>query len=386
MPPATRGKRPRRSTAPPLRVLWITPLRALAADTEEALRQPLVDLGIPWTLESRTGDTSAAMRARQARRLPTALVTTPESLSLMLSRDNAREMFADLRAVVVDEWHELMGTKRGVLVELALARLRYYQPRVRTWGLSATIGNLHDALDALLGVGGAARRGRIVRGVEPKEVVIDALIPPVVERFPWAGHLGTQMLPQVIEAIDEGRQCDRLHEHAIANRDLVSGDSRRATGLGRRHRASSRVARPRSARMGRGRAARRTSALRRRDVVPRPGRRFLAGRPRATDRQPERRRAIAAARRSQRTSAGRGQPSDLRADERARADRGCGGARRSGAGRDRVASSGRSSARRPRATRRHRRAGRRVRGGTAAARGANDASVRRACETTSGAG
>jgi ATP-dependent Lhr-like helicase len=202
------GKRLRRSTAPPLRVLWITPLRALAADTEEALRQPLVDLGIPWTLESRTGDTSAAMRARQSRRLPTALVTTPESLSIMLSREHAREMFADLRAVIVDEWHELMGTKRGVLVELNLARLRYYQPSVRIWGLSATIGNLQDALDALLGVAQVGRpEARIIRGVEPKEVVIDALIPPVVERFPWAGHLGTQMLPQVIEAIDEGESA-----------------------------------------------------------------------------------------------------------------------------------------------------------------------------------
>ena len=207
MPANVVGRRPRRSSAPPLRVVWITPLRALAADTEEALRQPLVDLGLPWTLESRTGDTSAAIRARQARRLPTALVTTPESLSLMLSREHSREMFADLRAVVVDEWHELMGTKRGVLVELALARLRYYQPRVRIWGLSATIGNLQNALDALLGVDRATRRGRIVRGVEPKDVVIDALIPPVVERFPWAGHLGTQMLPQVIDAIDEGESA-----------------------------------------------------------------------------------------------------------------------------------------------------------------------------------
>jgi ATP-dependent Lhr-like helicase len=204
MPTARAGKRPRRSTSPPLRVLWITPLRALAADIEEALRQPLIDLGIPWSLESRTGDTSTAMRARQARRLPTALVTTPESLSLMLSRENAREMFADLRAVIVDEWHELMGTKRGVLTELALARLRYYQPDVRIWGLSATIGNLDDALEALLGVRAAATRAQIVRGVDPKEVAIDALIPPVVERFPWAGHLGTQMLPQVIDAIDEG--------------------------------------------------------------------------------------------------------------------------------------------------------------------------------------
>jgi ATP-dependent Lhr-like helicase len=201
---ATHTGRVKRADAPPLRVLWITPLRALAADTEEALRQPLVDLGIPWTLESRTGDTSAAMRSRQRRRLPTALVTTPESLSLLLTRDDAGDMFADLRAVVVDEWHELMGTKRGVLVELALARLRFYQPNVRTWGLSATIGNLGDAMSALLGVGGD---GRIVRGVDPKEVVIDALIPPVVERFPWAGHLGTQMLPQVVAAIEEGESA-----------------------------------------------------------------------------------------------------------------------------------------------------------------------------------
>ncbi|NUQ19698.1 MAG: ligase-associated DNA damage response DEXH box helicase [Gemmatimonadaceae bacterium] len=190
--------------APPLRVLWITPLRALAADTEEALRAPLLSLGIPWTLESRTGDTSPAQRARQGRRLPTALVTTPESLSLLLSRADAPALFSDLRLVVVDEWHELLGTKRGVQVELALARLRALSPGVRTWGLSATIGNLEEAAEALLGVGEQVRQARIVRGVEPKEVVVDALIPPVVERFPWAGHLGTLMLPQVVAAIEEG--------------------------------------------------------------------------------------------------------------------------------------------------------------------------------------
>src|SRR4029450_11408080 len=95
-----------------------------------------------------------------------------------------------------------MGTKRGVLVELALARLRFHQPAVRTWGLSATIGNLGDAADPLPGV---RQRGaaRIIRGVDPKDVVIDALIPPVIERFPWAGHLGTQMVPQVVAAIDQ---------------------------------------------------------------------------------------------------------------------------------------------------------------------------------------
>ena len=201
-PLASPSRKPRRDRSPALRVLWITPLRALAADTEEALRQPLDDLGIPWSLESRTGDTSTAVRARQRRRLPTALITTPESLALLLARNDAPEIFTDLRLVVVDEWHELMGTKRGALVELALARLRFHRPAVRTWGLSATIGNLTDAVTSLLGVrhGQAAR---IVRGVDPKAVVIDALIPPVIERFPWAGHLGTQMVPQVVAALED---------------------------------------------------------------------------------------------------------------------------------------------------------------------------------------
>ncbi|MEP6989924.1 MAG: DEAD/DEAH box helicase, partial [bacterium] len=199
--PTTR--RLKRSAAPALRVIWITPLRALAGDTLQSLQMPLADLGIPWTLEARTGDTKPGMRARQSKRLPTALVTTPESLTLLLTRADAREIFTDLRLVVVDEWHELMGTKRGVQVELALARLRTLAPRARTWGLSATIGNLSDARTALLGNGG--ERGRIISGAESKAVVVDSLIPPVIERFPWAGHLGTQMVPQVIAAIEEGR-------------------------------------------------------------------------------------------------------------------------------------------------------------------------------------
>ncbi|MEP7087339.1 MAG: DEAD/DEAH box helicase, partial [Gemmatimonadota bacterium] len=201
------AKNVRRSTAPPLRVLWITPLRALAADTVEALAAPLRHLAIPWTLESRTGDTPAAMRARQRKRLPTALVTTPESLSLLLTREDVRELFADLRAVVVDEWHELLGTKRGVQVELALARVRTLAPAARVWGLSATIGNLEQARDSLLGGTESHATSRIVKGVEPKRVIIDSLIPPTIERFPWAGHLGTQMVPQVVAAVEEGESA-----------------------------------------------------------------------------------------------------------------------------------------------------------------------------------
>jgi len=187
-----------------LRVLWLTPLRALAGDTREALALPVDDLDLPWTIETRTGDTSAAARARQGRRLPSALITTPESLSLLLTREDAPELFGSLRAVMVDEWHELMGSKRGVQVQLALARVRALQPAVKTWGLSATIGNLDTARDALLGTGQA---GRIVRGEDPKRVTVDSLIPPLIERFPWAGHLGTQMVPQVVAAIEEGRSA-----------------------------------------------------------------------------------------------------------------------------------------------------------------------------------
>jgi ATP-dependent Lhr-like helicase len=187
--------------APPLRVLWITPMRALAGDTAQSLGKAVAGAGLGWTVGLRTGDTTPAERARQARRLPTALVTTPESLSLLLSQADARERLAGVRAVVVDEWHELLGNKRGVQAELALARLRRWNPALRTWGLSATLGNLDEALDRLL----AGGPGRIVRGVADKPVVIDTLIPADVDRFPWAGHLGLAMLGEVVGVLEGSR-------------------------------------------------------------------------------------------------------------------------------------------------------------------------------------
>ncbi|HET9471377.1 MAG TPA: DEAD/DEAH box helicase, partial [Usitatibacter sp.] len=186
--------------APALRVLWITPMRALAADTAVSLDGAVRGLGLPWTVGLRTGDTSSAERAKQSRRLPSALVTTPESLSLMLSNADAREKLSELRLVVVDEWHELLGSKRGVQAELALARLRRWNPRLRTWGLSATLGNIDEALERLTGAA-----GRIVAGVSDKKVAIDTLIPPEADKLPWAGHLGISMLEHVVEAIESSR-------------------------------------------------------------------------------------------------------------------------------------------------------------------------------------
>jgi len=134
-----------------IRVLWLTPLRALATDTVRSLAEPLAALGLDWTVEKRTGDVSSSVKARQRKRLPTALVTTPESLSLLLSYADVRQQFASLRCVVVDEWHELMGTKRGIQTELCLAHLRRLAPSLRTWGCSATLGNLDEATAVLMG-------------------------------------------------------------------------------------------------------------------------------------------------------------------------------------------------------------------------------------------
>lgn len=183
---------------PSARVLWITPMRALAADTARALAEPLEALGSSWTVGMRTGDTAGAERSRQARRLPSALVTTPESLTLFLAQKNGQERFADLRMVVVDEWHELIGSKRGVQVQLALARLQRWNPDLVVWGLSATLGNLEEARTVLVG----DRRNRLVQGRLDKRLEIDTLIPASMERFPWAGHLGLNLVSRVAEEVE----------------------------------------------------------------------------------------------------------------------------------------------------------------------------------------
>ncbi|MDP1529012.1 MAG: ligase-associated DNA damage response DEXH box helicase [Rhodoferax sp.] len=188
---------PTHKTAP-LTVLWITPMRALAADSAAALRAPLADLAPSWTLGLRTGDTPSAERARQDRRWPTVLVTTPESLSLLLARNHAPDELAGVRAVVVDEWHELIGSKRGVQVQLALARLRRWQPGLLVWGMSATLGNLDEALRVLCGPDNA----QLVRGRVDKALAIDTLIPPEPGRYSWAGHLGARMQEPVVRELE----------------------------------------------------------------------------------------------------------------------------------------------------------------------------------------
>ncbi|MDB5898048.1 MAG: lhr [Ramlibacter sp.] len=187
--------------AEPLRVVWLTPMRALASDTAKALAEPLRALAPNWTLGLRTGDTPSAERARQDRRMPTVLVTTPESLTLMLTREHSREELCGVECVVVDEWHELIGSKRGVQAQLALARLRRLHPGLVAWGLSATLGNLEDAMRVLCGPD-PEPPPRLVRGKIDKTLIIDTLIPPDPGKYSWAGHLGVRMQLPVVEEIE----------------------------------------------------------------------------------------------------------------------------------------------------------------------------------------
>jgi len=185
-----------------LAIVYVTPLRALARDIEQALRAPVEALGLSLRVETRTGDTPSSVRQRQKARLPHVLVTTPESLTVLLSYEDAARQFAGTRVAIIDEWHELVSSKRGTQVELALARLRRLAPALRTWALSAT---LHDPALAAQCVVGTGRAFTLVAASLRREVVLESLVPERIERFPWAGRLGLAMLPRVLELLADGR-------------------------------------------------------------------------------------------------------------------------------------------------------------------------------------
>lgn len=183
---------------PGLKLLWISPLRSLAKDLARAMQQAADEIGLGWTVEVRNGDTDLRQKQRQSRQMPDVLLVTPESLHLLLAQKGRDRFFKSLRGIAVDEWHELLGTKRGVLVELALAFLRMHTPGLRIWGITATIGNLDEALDVLL----PATRKRVkVIAKEKKKIDIQPVFPDEVEVLPWAGHLGGKLAEKVVPII-----------------------------------------------------------------------------------------------------------------------------------------------------------------------------------------
>lgn len=185
-----------------LQILWLTPLRALAKDIQLAMEQVVRDLEIPWTVAVRTGDTSASERQKQKQSMPECLITTPESLHLFLSQNDSSKVFKNLKTIVVDEWHELLGTKRAVQVELALSRVRTLtEKKLKTWAISATIGNLPEALEVLLGKQWEFSEAKIIKADIEKSIQIESIIPDEIEKFPWAGHLGINLLDKAIPII-----------------------------------------------------------------------------------------------------------------------------------------------------------------------------------------
>lgn len=183
-----------------LHCLWITPLRALSKEILLSTQAVSSDLDLNYKVALRTGDTTSAERNRQKKKSPQALITTPESMHLMLASKNYAETFEGLRFVIVDEWHELMGSKRGVQVQLALSRLRALNPGLIVWGISATIGNLQEAKEILLGEKAAGAAD--IKSDIQKKVVVETIFPEVVEKYSWVGHLGIQLLPRIIPIIE----------------------------------------------------------------------------------------------------------------------------------------------------------------------------------------
>ncbi|MFT3827355.1 MAG: ligase-associated DNA damage response DEXH box helicase [Chitinophagaceae bacterium] len=194
-----------------VQLIWVTPLRALAKDIGRAMEEVISELGMSWKVGIRNGDTDINERQQQKRQMPEAFIITPESLHLFLAQKNYPESFRSLKVIAIDEWHELLGSKRGVQVELALSRLQGLS-RLRTqplqiWGISATIGNLDQAMDVLMAPLKLTtdNSGEIVKAGLRKNVAISSILPDEIETYPWAGHLGIKLVDKVIPILNESR-------------------------------------------------------------------------------------------------------------------------------------------------------------------------------------
>ena len=182
------AERPR----PGLHTLYVSPLKALATDIARNLTRPVEEMRLAITIEARTGDTPANRRARQRATPPHMLLTTPESLAVLISLPDAPEFFASLSCIVMDEVHALAGTKRGDQLALGVARLGVLAPNTRRVGLSATVAH-PDAIQAYTG---ASRRIEVADGAPP---ALAMTLPK--GRLSWSGHMGLEAAPEVMEHI-----------------------------------------------------------------------------------------------------------------------------------------------------------------------------------------
>ena len=215
-----------------LQLLWITPLRALAKDIGRAMEEVFAELNMQWQVGIRNGDTDVAERQKQTRNMPEVLIITPESLMLLLAQKNYPGFFKSLKIIAIDEWHELLGSKRGVQIELAISRIlaisrqllaiseetnskvKSKNSKLKTynlqhitslWGISATIGNLDEAKEVLLASLSSQQKqdAEIVKAKMDKRIEVLSIIPDEIEKYPWAGHLGIKLAEKIVPIIEQ---------------------------------------------------------------------------------------------------------------------------------------------------------------------------------------
>ena len=178
-----------------IQLLYVTPLRALSRDLALALEEPIETMGWPLRVGIRNGDTSTNDRAKQLKTPPQILITTPESLCVLLAGKHAQRLFGALKTVILDEWHELIGSKRGTQTELALSWLRQANPTLQTWAISATIGNLDSAARHALGMDS---KPVLITGGAPRSLEVTSILPDSIDGFPWGGHLGLRRYEDLV--------------------------------------------------------------------------------------------------------------------------------------------------------------------------------------------
>jgi ATP-dependent helicase Lhr and Lhr-like helicase len=195
-----------------LQMLWITPLKALAKDIGRAMQEACNELLLPWKVGIRNGDTPTSEREKQKRNMPEILIITPESLHLLLGQKNNDAYFKSVKIIAVDEWHELLGGKRGVLVELAIARIVHTNYKTQNticsiWGISATIGNLEEAKEVLVSTlkNIDTKETRIIKANMDKKIEVESIYPDEIEKYPWAGHLGIKLVDKIIPIIQNSK-------------------------------------------------------------------------------------------------------------------------------------------------------------------------------------
>ncbi|MBE9598188.1 ligase-associated DNA damage response DEXH box helicase [Pedobacter sp. MC2016-24] len=205
VPKSTSKKKQSKRKPAGLKLIWITPLRSLAKDLARAMREVCRELELDWHIGVRNGDTPQSEKLKQKKQMPEVLIITPESIHLLLAQKNTHTYFVSLQCIVADEWHELLGSKRGVMTELGISRIkgllaeRHPERLLRIWGISATVGNMEQAMEVLVPYPNLLKT--IIKADIEKKIDIRSVLPDHIDMLPWAGHLGHKLAHKLLPII-----------------------------------------------------------------------------------------------------------------------------------------------------------------------------------------